>query len=282
MAVSSSFKQKCPSCEAMVSIKDPSLVGKKVECSKCKYRFVVEDPVEQDKAAVKAAKGDAANGKNGNGAKHAAGEKNGNGATAKTDPKKRFKDEDLGDKDEKAARAKGSPKKPVRDEDDEDEDDAPSAGKKKKEEASSGTPKKLILGLALALVGVGLLAVVAFLMLSSGSGNTTKPPIKPGGDAPPPVVVNDKKELPKEPELPAVVAAPGPSPELTNLFPADSEHVLHINMKQAFGPGGDLREAVFDVPGSLANVNFKNRIGFNLVDVVDIFVPRNIPARVGP
>ncbi len=44
MASSTQFKQQCPSCEAMVPIKDSSLVGKKVECPKCKYRFVVEDP----------------------------------------------------------------------------------------------------------------------------------------------------------------------------------------------------------------------------------------------
>src|SRR5262249_18586212 len=44
MASQTQFKQQCPSCEAMVPIKDSSLVGKKVDCPKCKYRFVVEDP----------------------------------------------------------------------------------------------------------------------------------------------------------------------------------------------------------------------------------------------
>ena len=38
------FKQQCPSCEAMVSIKDESLIGKKTECTKCKFRFLVEAP----------------------------------------------------------------------------------------------------------------------------------------------------------------------------------------------------------------------------------------------
>jgi len=38
------FKQQCPSCEAMVSIKDETLVGKKTECTKCKFRFLVEAP----------------------------------------------------------------------------------------------------------------------------------------------------------------------------------------------------------------------------------------------
>lgn len=44
MASTTTFKQSCPSCEAMVPIRDPGLIGKKVECPKCKYRFVVEEP----------------------------------------------------------------------------------------------------------------------------------------------------------------------------------------------------------------------------------------------
>ncbi|HLW67227.1 MAG TPA: DUF1559 domain-containing protein [Gemmataceae bacterium] len=48
MAASTQFKQQCPSCEAMVPIKDSSMIGKKVDCPKCKYRFVVEDPGNGD------------------------------------------------------------------------------------------------------------------------------------------------------------------------------------------------------------------------------------------
>src|SRR6187549_101122 len=44
MAASSSFKQQCPSCEAMVPIRDPGLIGRKIDCPKCKYRFLVEEP----------------------------------------------------------------------------------------------------------------------------------------------------------------------------------------------------------------------------------------------
>lgn len=39
-----SFKVPCPSCESEVLIKSPNLVGTKVECPKCKYRFKVEEP----------------------------------------------------------------------------------------------------------------------------------------------------------------------------------------------------------------------------------------------
>ncbi|HEY1187348.1 MAG TPA: DUF1559 domain-containing protein [Gemmata sp.] len=58
-----SFKVQCPSCEAPVLIKNPNLVGTKVECPKCKYRFKVEEPAaesgaakEKDKKADKADK----------------------------------------------------------------------------------------------------------------------------------------------------------------------------------------------------------------------------------
>src|SRR5437868_10375516 len=40
------FKVPCPSCEAKVLIKNPNLIGTKVECPKCKYRFKVEEPAE--------------------------------------------------------------------------------------------------------------------------------------------------------------------------------------------------------------------------------------------
>src|SRR4029077_1703293 len=48
MAANISFKQQCPSCEAMVTIRDDSLIGKKIDCPKCKYRFVVEEPAEEE------------------------------------------------------------------------------------------------------------------------------------------------------------------------------------------------------------------------------------------
>src|SRR3954451_12152955 len=58
MATKTSFKQQCPSCEAMVPIRDPNLIGRKIDCPKCKYRFVVEEPADatQDEAPAKPAK----------------------------------------------------------------------------------------------------------------------------------------------------------------------------------------------------------------------------------
>lgn len=39
-----SFKTPCPSCEADVLVKGSNLIGKKIDCTKCKYRFTVPDP----------------------------------------------------------------------------------------------------------------------------------------------------------------------------------------------------------------------------------------------
>jgi hypothetical protein len=105
MAVSPSFKQECPSCEAMVAIKDPSLIGKKVECAKCKYRFVVEDPVEQDESAVKAASGTGKKSSNGTKSSSLAKKKKTHPAG---DGKKRFKDEELEEIDERPLRYKAA------------------------------------------------------------------------------------------------------------------------------------------------------------------------------
>ena len=38
-----SFRQECPSCGELVLL-DSKLAGKKTACTKCKFRFVVEDP----------------------------------------------------------------------------------------------------------------------------------------------------------------------------------------------------------------------------------------------
>jgi hypothetical protein len=60
MAAPAGFKQQCPSCEALVPIRDPRLIGKKIDCPKCKYRFVVEDPAslveEEDEPKPRPAK----------------------------------------------------------------------------------------------------------------------------------------------------------------------------------------------------------------------------------
>src|SRR5262245_42487549 len=58
MATSAGFRQQCPSCEAMVPVRDSSFIGKKIDCPKCKYRFVVEEPeVDEDELQQAPARG---------------------------------------------------------------------------------------------------------------------------------------------------------------------------------------------------------------------------------
>ncbi len=45
------FKQQCPGCGGQITIRNPDLVGKKVDCPKCKYRFVVQESDDAEEAA---------------------------------------------------------------------------------------------------------------------------------------------------------------------------------------------------------------------------------------
>src|SRR5438067_945530 len=92
MATTTSFKQQCPSCEAMVPIRDPSLIGRKIDCPKCKYRFVVEEPASEEPEEAPPAKG----GKKATGITAAAGAKGKPGAKPGPGTKA-----DKGDKGEK-------------------------------------------------------------------------------------------------------------------------------------------------------------------------------------
>src|SRR5262249_8444144 len=138
MATSAGFRQQCPSCEAMVPVRDVSFVGKKIDCPKCKYRFVVEEPpVEDDELDEEPARG-------GN---RPAVQKSVNGkgaalATKRANPRRR----------------------------DEDEDDESPAKKKK-----GGPSTTLILGIGLGVVAVGVLVVVGlYLGGVIGGGDDTK------------------------------------------------------------------------------------------------------------
>lgn len=90
MATKTSFKQQCPSCEAMVPVKDSNLIGRKIDCPQCKYRFVVEEPeagLDDDDEKPKKKKG-----------------KKEDDVKAKTGP--RADDEDEGDEDEDGGKSK--------------------------------------------------------------------------------------------------------------------------------------------------------------------------------
>ena len=123
MAATASFKQQCPSCEAWVPIRDPNLIGRKIDCPKCKYRFVVEDPGTEADDEEETESSGKKPGRD-NGAKRAA---DGKGTAVKGKGGPRRRDEDDGEDEGKAARRKGT----------------------------SGGSTKLILGLGIGVVAVG-------------------------------------------------------------------------------------------------------------------------------
>src|SRR5207244_6161434 len=144
MATTTSFKQQCPSCEAMVPIRDPGLIGKKIDCPKCKYRFVVEEPEAPEDAEeeVKPAK-------------------SGKGAGAVTE--------------KRSVNGKGKSGMKRRP-DAEDDDEAPAPQKKKE-----GGSTTLILGVGLAFVAILLLAVGGYFLLGGSSDDGSKPSPKGSG-----------------------------------------------------------------------------------------------------
>jgi hypothetical protein len=163
------FKQQCPSCEAQVPIKDPKLIGRKIDCPKCKYRFVVEEPEEE--AAEVAAVGARKNGK-AESAVTARRPVGGKGATTRGGA---IRDDEDGDLPEK--------------------------------KKSGGVSTVLILGIglgavALVLVVVGILAATGVFgsgKSSTAGGSTNTGTNNPGGsgdnkkepDAPPPLQLSD-------------------------------------------------------------------------------------------
>ncbi len=247
MAVTSSFKQQCPSCEAMVPIRDPGMIGKKIDCPKCKYRFMVEDPVEKDKEAVTADKG----------------------RKGKTAPAGRSEDVKTKVKANGRAAVK-TPTRRLRDAEDEDDDDD---GKKK---APSG---KFNMGLVLAGVGVVALAVAAFFIFRGGSGAQKPDTIdnknivqndpnqnQPQGDP------GEKKEK-GGPEPRTMQTASAAGADLTNFVPndpetaKDPEHIAHFFFRDLLQ--SPLRDTAFAQTG-LVDQYFKKRLGFSIMAVDDL------------
>jgi hypothetical protein len=262
----------------LVPIKDGSLVGKKVDCPRCKYRFVVEDPVAKDKKAVK-------------------------GANGKVKPKSDVEEvEEAVDEVEVAeatnesgsrvkANGKGAvkkaPKRVIRDEDeDEDEERGSKRGKK------SGGSGKLILGIGLAAVGLVVLAVAALAVsgvfggggktdTTQGSGSRSGGAITPGGgtikpagdstesDNPPPKTTKEKKDKEPEPELVVDTYRAGPAAtvENTNFLPLGSESVFHIRFKNLLE--SPIGKVAFR-PGLFTNEEFISRLGFPIEPVDDV------------
>lgn len=239
------LKQPCPSCEHEVAVKD-SQVGKKIECPKCKYKFLVQKPT------------------NGKGPKPDSKPD----AKAKSDPGK------VDPKAEKAkADAKTDPKakktKPgsLRDVDD---DSYPSEKKPR-------SKKNLQIGIGLAVVGVLLLVGAYVFIFNRGGGGPKKGNQTVRKDLPEPVedVKDGPKDTPKvdvtKKEPPKLDTTPVhlPGPQQTNLLPNDTEHVFHGFFRDIFDALNPLRDKIVGDPHVLLDAVFKPKIGFGISDVDD-------------
>ena len=238
MAIKSSFKQQCPSCEAMVPIRDPGLIGRKIDCPKCKYRFVVEEPAEE---VEEADDGPAKKGKGGPTA--VTNKKPANGkAVAKPAVKRRGEDED---------------------------DDRPAP--KPKKEGSGSTI--LIVGLGLAAVAVVALAVGAFLLFGGDSKSTTDSPRGPSANVPAsnPAAADVQQEQPK-----AEVKKDN-KPQLgdaTNLLPNDSQIVVNLPMDRLM-TNPSFKRAMLLTPGSFSETAFQRTWGIPPTEVTHVVMGLN-------
>jgi Protein of unknown function (DUF1559) len=274
------FKQQCPSCEAMISIKK-SMIGKKVECTKCKDKFIAERPDDEDEEVSSKKETKLAS-------KKSAAVTSKTPAAAKR-PKVEIEEEEeleieVEDDDEKPAKGKSASNgkaKSSKQEEDEGEKDT----KKPKTDKTGAGSKKLVYGLGLAVVGVALLALAAVVVMPNAffggskggtpakDGSKFKPKLDGDGDKD----KDDKKDTkkPVEDTKPTEKAIPLTDEEaarLTNLLPGNSEHVFHVNFKDLFAAKSTLREAAFDVSGALDPLAAVPMLGFSMLDIDDVIV----------
>ena len=274
MAIGTSFKQQCPSCEALVPVRDAAMVGKKIECPKCKDKFIVKSPATKNDTEEGETPKPKANGKT---------------ATAKAPPGRKpvapaTDAKEGGDKDSKKEAAKGK-KAP------DDSDDA-GDGKKKKKAATS----RFSMGLVLAVVGLLVLAAAAFFILSGNKSSPpiakkggTSPSIRPGKGSPEPNITKESddtdgtKQKGKEPakddgpkphvaDLPVAAA----TAELTNLLPNDTQHVAHVPFRLLWDQaGGPWRDALFQTPDALKDDFLRAKLGFRVLKIDDLIRAEN-------
>lgn len=338
MAVGTSYKQACPSCEAMVLIRDISLVGKKVECPKCKYRFQAEkpkgkdgkagkkfrdkseeEPVEVDELETVEEDGDVAPPDDEEPARKTKPQtKKGAAPKLKPQVKKGVKEEeaeeleeivepDEDEEDEAPRRQAKDKKKAAAAKDEEEEEDADDKGAAEEDEGETSEDdeddkkkkkkgNKMMLGLALAGVGVVVLGIggVSMMILGGGGGpkgpKVANPPMtanaNPGTNPAPttPTPIEEKKDTKEEKkgetkpaeEVKAEAVADLPATNevelalLTHLIPTEAEHVLHLYNRNLFAPNSPLRTAIFEGDGVLNDAQMHKQLGFSVLAMDDL------------
>lgn len=236
--MAASFKQQCPSCEAMVLVKDSSQVGKKIDCPRCKYRFVVEAP-KQAKESPEEAPGD-------------------NGDTEIKDETKTKPNSNQAVTTKKPGPAPAAPT--IR----------KKAGPRKAEEADEAKPKKKkqqSSGSMVLVLGIGM-SVCAVLLLGFGAYVIFAPPEKEDRGRTQ-TSRETRKVIDTEPEKKTGVVLA----ELTNLLPNDTQGILHFNIKDLVN--GAVGRAAFETAGAFPYEFVEHRFGLRAKEVDQVIVAQN-------
>lgn len=229
------FTTNCPSCDAGVAVK-AALVGKKIECPKCKFRFVVPAPAGEAEPASAKGKGD----------------KPAKGDSAKANPAVKEKSGKKG-KDKEKKEAKGGNGKVI---------------------VGAIVGVVALVGLAVGAILIfgklngdgGSAKAPGTQQQPNNNGGRPMPPTVPGGDDDSmgkpmdPGGMTDPKPPegtdPKPPEGGNNPPSPTPKPpkrpgkftgvEITNLLPGDTTAVFHARMDDLDRNARTLRNVVFD------------------------------------
>jgi hypothetical protein len=235
MAITTSFKQECPICEALVPIRDPKLIGKKIKCPKCEGTFVVKEPPEpegeddeEEGIATKPSK------------KSKSG---GNGKVTDTKP------------------AKASAKKGK-------DDDGESNGEEKAPRKKKKQDNKIMLGLILAGVAVVVLGVGGYFMFRGDSKPKKNNPVTPPNAGP--VIPDPNKDGDKKDEGDKTAKKPAGKSDLVdlaNLLPADATAVFYVNFKGL--KDSKVWTAALRADGAYRDGAFERLFGFPLYNAGD-------------
>jgi hypothetical protein len=231
------FKQACPSCEHPIPIRDAGLVGKKIECPKCKYRLVVQKPKESAEEAVSATPAPAAK-----------GAKQGTAVKAKVGALRHIEEDE--------------------------HDDAVATKKKSRKKLFIGLGLASVGLLVLALASFIILGKGGSTTKKGGpsvpfANKGFRPVVEPNTDDPPKVVTPNLIPQPKPVKVNEAFNAASAGPELTNLLPNDTEHVFHGFFKEVFDALSPFRNPIAGDPRLLADAVFKPRLGFAIADIDD-------------
>ena len=235
MTSTAGFKQQCPSCEAMIPIKDRKLIGRKVICPRCQYRFVVVDPDAQTE-------------------EEAASEKPGPTTKAASSPAtgKPAVSRGAAGKDKIGQRHRSSKAQEAGDE---------ATGQKRR------FSRTVVMGAVLA--GVAVIFLVAAVLALTGwpsrvfSTLFTRNPPRPGPTRTAPLT--DKSTGPSKNVSPDTAAD-----DLVNMVPASAEAVFVLNWAR-LKDSELLYDTLFKTPGALDATRIKKQLGFSLDDI-DRFV----------